>query len=222
MFVVAFTASIANAQQVGTITRLDGSVQIERGAQTLSAALRMPVELHDKLTTAANGWMVITMVDDSSLSLGASSTLTIDESMTVNGVAAPSKVGLLGGRLHTLIAGAMKGSNPSFEVHTPNAVGAVRGTEWDTTYDEEEKKKNCRQNTEFWVEEGTVQTTCGKKSKQVKSGEHALCVCGFWLEDVGVGGFGLPGWIAVGSIIAGGAIIGGGGFNEPGDESPVK
>ena len=226
---VCGAAASALAQNVGTITRLDGTAQIERGGQTLSAANHMAVALHDKITTDANGWVTITMIDDSSLSLGASSTLTIDESMTIGGVAAPSKVGLVTGRLHSVISGAMKGTNPTFEVHTPNAVGAVRGTEWDTTYDENdrERHKDCHQWTEIWVESGVVDEKCGKKDKEIHAGEHALCGCGFWLEDVAAGGFGIPGWIAVGAIVAGGGIIGGtwggGGFGgQPPPESPVK
>ena len=64
------------------------------------------------------------------MQLGASTTLTIDESMVVNGVGAPSKVGLAEGALHSVIKGAMRGSTTTFEVHTPNAVGAVRGTDF--------------------------------------------------------------------------------------------
>ncbi len=55
--------------------------------------------------------------------------------MLVNGVGAPRQVGLLGGELHAVINGAMRGSSTTFEVHTPNAVGAVRGTDFKISYE---------------------------------------------------------------------------------------
>ena len=121
----------ARAQNtVGTITQVNGAASIERAGATIAAAPNTAVMLHDKIITQADASLTITMVDDSSMQLGASTTLTIDESMIVNGVGAPSKVGLAEGTLHSVIKGAMRGSTTTFEVHTPNAVGAVRGTDF--------------------------------------------------------------------------------------------
>jgi hypothetical protein len=80
--------------------------------------------------------VTIGLIDNSLLQLGENGVLTIDDSALVNGVGAPSKVGLLSGKLHALITGAMRGASTTFEVHTPNAVGAVRGTEFDVSYQE--------------------------------------------------------------------------------------
>jgi hypothetical protein len=126
----------AHAQStVGTITQLQGTANIQRAGATIAVVQNMPVSLHDKIVTDANSSLTIGLVDNSSLQLGASSTLTIDDSFLVNGVGAPSKVSLLGGDLHSVIVGAMRGSGTAFEVHTPNAIGAVRGTDFLTHYD---------------------------------------------------------------------------------------
>src|SRR5580658_7720492 len=140
----------AHAQStVGTITQIQGTANIQRAGATIAAATNMPILLHDKISTEANSSLTIGLVDNSSLQLGASSTLTIDNSILVNGVGAPSQVGLLGGHLHSIIVGAMRGSSTTFEVNTPNAIGAVRGTEWDTGYDEDEHEGShgCRKRT---------------------------------------------------------------------------
>ena len=128
--------SPAHAQStVGTITQISGAASIQRSGATIAAAVNMPIMLHDKIITQKDGSLTIGMVDNSSLQLSPSSTITIDESYLVNGVGAPSKVGLLGGTLHAVINGAMRNSAATaFEVHTPNAVGSVRGTDFTVTY----------------------------------------------------------------------------------------
>ena len=120
---------------VGTITQVSGTANILRGGSNLAAAKNMPILLHDRLTTQAGSSVTIGMIDSSSLQLGQNGILTIDDSMLVNGVGAPRQVGLLGGQLHALINGAMRGSSTTFEVHTPNAVGAVRGTDFNISYE---------------------------------------------------------------------------------------
>jgi hypothetical protein len=120
---------------VGTITQVSGNANILRGGSNLAAAKNMPILLHDRLTTQAGSSVTIGMIDNSSLQLGQNGILTIDDSMLVNGVGAPRQVGLLGGQLHALINGAMRGSSTTFEVHTPNAVGAVRGTDFNISYE---------------------------------------------------------------------------------------
>ncbi len=126
----------AHAQNtVGTITQLQGVANIERNGATTPARMNEPVMLHDKIMTGPNASLTIGLVDKSFLQLTASSTLTIDEGVMVNGVGAPSKVGLLAGDLHSVILGAMRSSSTSFEVHTPNAIGAVRGTDFWVHFD---------------------------------------------------------------------------------------
>ena len=120
---------------VGTITQVSGTANILRGSSNLAAAKQMPILLHDRLTTQAGSSITIGMIDNSSLQLGQNGILTIDDSMLVNGVGAPRQVGLLGGELHALINGAMRGSSTTFEVHTPNAIGAVRGTDFNISYE---------------------------------------------------------------------------------------
>ncbi|MDO8430858.1 MAG: FecR family protein [Candidatus Binatus sp.] len=216
---IAITAAIAPAtvwaqpaQNVGTITQLTGSAGVQRGAATLPAAINTPVQLHDRITTQPNSSLTISMIDNSSLQLGAQATLTIDDSMLVSGAAAPSKVGLLGGSLHSLITGAMRGASPTFEVHTPNAVGAVRGTEFDTTYTEGTERpgyKDCRQFTDVAVQDGVVNVSNplnpAAGSQDVHKGQKTTVACGAFAT--GGAGFS-PGFAALGVAGAAGAGAG--------------
>lgn len=229
---IVSAAGAARAQNtVGTITQLQGTANIQRNGATVAAAANMPIMLHDRIVTDANSSLTIGLVDNSSLQLGASSTLTIDESVLVNGVGAPSKVGLLGGSVHSIIVGAMRGSSTTFQVNTPNAIGAVRGTEWDSSYDTEqhEGSPDCFQRTSVDVEGGTVRfcnTATPPECQDVESGHHSEIRCGaFWTGSTGalgtLGGTALGVGLAAG--IGAGIAAGTGTFNgSGGTASPSK
>jgi hypothetical protein len=225
--IVAVVPSARAQNTVGTITQLQGTASIQRNGATIAAAPNLPILLHDRIATDPSGSLTIGLVDNSSLQLGPSSTLTIDDSMLVNGVGAPSRVGLVGGHLHSIIVGAMRGSGTAFQVNTPNAIGAVRGTEWDTDYDEQEKSKGCFQNTKVAVEDGTVlvcNTASPPQCQQVSSGHHTEVRCGaFWLGGPGVGALGAFGAGLLGVGAAGGIGVGiaagAGAFNGPSPSS---
>jgi hypothetical protein len=231
-------ASAAHAQNtVGAVTQLTGTANIQRGGATVAVAQNMPVMLHDRVVTDANASLTIGLVDNSSLQLGPSSTLVIDDSVLVNGVGAPSKVGLLGGDLHSIIVGAMRGSSTTFEVHTPNAIGAVRGTDFQTHTDNNARDgfPNCFQFTDLSVDDGTVQfcnTANPPDCKDIHKGEHSTMACGGFAASSaaaagaagGAAGLGTLGAVVGGVAVATGAGLGaaagagaiGGGNNPPG------
>ncbi|HYL58191.1 MAG TPA: FecR family protein [Candidatus Acidoferrales bacterium] len=235
---IAALSSAAYAQNtVGTVTRIQGIANVQRGASTLAVVPHLPIMLHDRIVTETDASMTITMVDNSSLQLGGGATLTIDESVLVNGVGAPSKVGLFGGSVHSLIAGAMKGSTTTFQIHTPNAVGAVRGTEWDTTYSEgtpRDKYPDCTQFTDVAVQDGTVNISSlqdPNQNEDVHKGKKSTVACGA-LVSGGTSGAGGIGGLGAGATAAGvgaaavGAGVGGaaaaGAFDSSNPKKPKK
>jgi hypothetical protein len=221
MLAIVAVVPAAQAQNtVGTITQIQGTANIQRKGATIAVVPNLPVMLHDQITTDANASLTIGLVDNSSLQLGAASTITIDESVLVNGVGAPSKVGLLNGDLHTVILGAMRGSSTTFEVNTPNAIGAVRGTEWNEHYDTNDHH-GCRKTTKVDVDDGTVQV-CNTENppvcKDIHKGEHTELRCGaFWEGGIGAVGAGAIG-VGLAAGIGVGVAAGAGAFNGPGGQ----
>ncbi len=129
------TCSAVRAQNtVGTVTELAGSAHVERGGSTQPVTSGMPVELKDKFTTDAGAHLTITLSDNSKLDLAEQSTLTIDEQVVGAGGPQTTKVSLLGGHLQSLVTKALRGTAPSFEVKTPNAIAGVRGTNFGVAY----------------------------------------------------------------------------------------
>lgn len=156
--VVWLAPSIARAQQVvGTVTQLVGSAQIQRGTANLPVAQGTAVELHDRVATAARSTATVTLTSGSTLTLYYNTSLVFDQA-----VVGPARGGSTGLRL---LEGAMRSVVPalvqtqSFEIHTPNATAAVRGTDFDTSYFEGTVRpgyEGCQRYTDVKVREGVV------------------------------------------------------------------
>jgi len=117
---------------VGTLSRVQGTAIVERGGRKLTALKAMPLMIGDKLQTSGGADLKIALTDGSQLTLSESTTLVIDQSV-IGPAGANSSISLLGGKLRSVIAKRL-GDAPIFEVHTPNAVAGVRGTDFETAY----------------------------------------------------------------------------------------
>ncbi len=130
---MAFLAGRAMAQApVGTLIGVTGNATVKRGPQTIIASRAMPLMIGDKLQTSGGAELKIALSDGSQLTLAESSVLVIDRSV-IGPTSANSSINLLGGKLRSVIAKRL-GNAPIFEVHTPNAVAGVRGTDFETAY----------------------------------------------------------------------------------------
>lgn len=128
--------SIACAQQiVGTVSQLSGTAQIQRGGATISVAQGIAIELNDRLTTSVNSSATATLANGTTLTLAEHTNLTFDQNVAASGVR-KTELNLVEGGLRSIVS--VLQPTETFEVHTPNAVAAVRGTDFDTTYIEEE------------------------------------------------------------------------------------
>ncbi|MFZ0888540.1 MAG: FecR family protein [Candidatus Binataceae bacterium] len=159
----------------GSVTSTQGDCRLKRASATLQPVAGMPVEFGDRLETGANGRVVVTLADQSRLELAESSSITVDQ---------PTRVSLFSGLVHAVVRFAATGGGPTFQVSTPNAVAAVRGTKWDTSYQEGVERPRfagCKQFTDVTVAEGTVEvsnpTATGAAPLAVTPGHHATVPC---------------------------------------------
>jgi len=150
----------AIAQTVaGSFQSVNGPVQIQRsGGATIGAAAGVGVNVGDRIVTGPNGHAVIVLNDQSRLEVGPASSITLDEFTMTGGVTA-TRVSLFSGVLRSLVNGASGGARADYEVHTPNAVAAVRGTKFDTAYSENVIRpgyQGCERYTDVSVYQGVV------------------------------------------------------------------
>jgi ferric-dicitrate binding protein FerR (iron transport regulator) len=157
LLLVGLASLVALAQNtVGTITDLAGSAHVTRGGATQAVTNGMAVELKDQFTTDPGAHLTITLNDNSKLDLSEQSTLVIDEQVLGAGGPQTTRVSLLGGHLQSLVSKALRGSAPSFEVKTPNAIAGVRGTNFSVVFRESSPVCGAEPTSDVAVAEGTV------------------------------------------------------------------
>ena len=153
----------------GSFYSVSGQVQIQRaGGATIGAAAGVGVNVGDRIVTGANGHAVIMLNDQSRLELGPASSITLDE-FTITGGATSTRVSLFSGVLRSLVNAASGGAPANYQVHTPNAVAAVRGTKFDTAYTENVIRpgyQGCEQYTDVSVYQGTVNLAPDRDSQR--------------------------------------------------------
>jgi hypothetical protein len=127
---VAF-ASVAHAAEIGQIKVSKGTVTVERDGQSRAGDAGLRLQASDVVKTGANGSVGITMSDNSLLSLGPNSVLSLDryefDSTTHRGAFDAS---LRNGSMAVVSGSIAKQSPDAMTVRTPFAVLGVRGTEF--------------------------------------------------------------------------------------------
>jgi hypothetical protein len=130
-------AVTAVASDIGQIKVSKGDVSIERGGQTLQAAIGARVQTSDVIKTGGDGSVGITMSDNSLLSAGPNSVVSLDrfafDSATNQGKFDTS---LRRGSLSVVSGRIAKQSPDAMTVRTPSAILGVRGTEFVVSVDD--------------------------------------------------------------------------------------
>ena len=123
--------AVAGADNAGHIKVAKGTVQIERGGHRLAASVGDAVQTGDVVMTGMDGSVGITLLDNSLLSAGPNSVLSIDrfafDSTTHQG---GFEASLRKGTLAVVSGKLAKQSPDAMKVKTPAAVLGVRGTEF--------------------------------------------------------------------------------------------
>ncbi len=119
------------AAEIGQIKTAKGQVTIERQGKTTPAVVGTRLQTSDRVRTGADGSVGITMDDDSLLSAGPYSELSLDQYMfdaTTN--QGRFDASLNKGTLAVISGRIAKQSPDAMTVRTPTAILGVRGTEF--------------------------------------------------------------------------------------------
>ena len=127
----ALFAASAGAVEIGQIKIATGQVTVERKGDALPGRVGMRLEAADVLKTGADGSVGITMADNSLLSAGPNSILSLDRF----DFDPTSNQGRFDAQLQkgslAVISGRMAKQSPdAMTVRTPSAILGVRGTEF--------------------------------------------------------------------------------------------
>jgi len=121
----------AHAADIGQIKVAKGQVTIERGGQAILATPGARLQAGDVLKTGADGSVGLTMSDNSLLSAGPNSILSLDryeyDSTTSQG---QFDTTLTKGSLAVISGRIAKQSPEAMKVRTPASILGIRGTEF--------------------------------------------------------------------------------------------
>lgn len=106
-----------------------GARLIAPGSAAVPAEAGAPVEEGTQVVTGDDGYVTIRLADGSTLRVQAGSHAQVTQARAVGAAGHRSALRVLGGRLESLVT-QVKGGSPRFEVRTPQAAIAVRGTEF--------------------------------------------------------------------------------------------
>ena len=124
-------AAAGDDGSIGTVKVAKGGVNILRGGQKLVAVPGAALQVADRVVTASDGAVGITLRDNTLLSAGPNSSLSLDrfvfDSTTHAGVMDTS---LKRGTLSVVSGKIAKQSPESVRFSTPNTTLGVRGTEF--------------------------------------------------------------------------------------------
>ena len=128
--VCAFGAAFAN-DEAGTLKTVKGAVTIERGSQRLPAAVGGSVMAKDRVMTGADSAVGITLRDNTMLSAGPNSTLSLDKfAFNPTTHAGEIDATLKRGTLAVISGKVAKSSADTVTFRTPTVSLGVRGTEF--------------------------------------------------------------------------------------------
>jgi hypothetical protein len=134
-------AANALAADIGLVKVSKGTVQIQRGAETLPVKVGTPLQAADVVVTGADGSAGITFTDNSLVSVGPNSVFAIEKYHFDSTTHAGQFEGnLRQGRLAAVSGKMVKQSPESMKIRTPSAIMGVRGTEFVVQVDEPAKK----------------------------------------------------------------------------------
>jgi FecR protein len=121
--------AFGQAPMTSQVTDVSGAVQIQRGTTTLIATPGMQLQVGDRIVTGSDGLAKVLFSDGSTLEIADSSNLVIDQHF-----ATTTHLSVSVGRVRAFVNRTIGASTPEFEVHTPNAVAAARGTLFDVGF----------------------------------------------------------------------------------------
>ena len=128
---IASAASAADLDAAGTVKTSQGSVSIDRAGRALPAVPSTPVFAGDRVRTGADGYVGITLRDDTRLTAGPQSTLLItDFQFYANTNAGSLVASLLKGTFSVVTGLIAKHSPQKVEFTTPTMTLSIRGTEF--------------------------------------------------------------------------------------------
>jgi hypothetical protein len=124
--VVAFGAA---AEDAGQIKTAQGNAQIERDGQRIVAVPGIHIRQSDSIVTGDDGTVGVTLADNSLLSIGPNTVMSLDEyAFDTTTHEGKMDASLKKGTLAVISGKLVKQTPGAMRIHTPASIMGVRGT----------------------------------------------------------------------------------------------
>ncbi len=128
IFMISVSYSVAYAESVGTIIDVSGGAWSSRDGTKTLLRHKTPVFVTDIITTDYDGKVEILFNDDTSLAIGANSSIRIDDFVFDTGEKASFAVSAIKGVSRVITGKVVEQNREGFTVKTPLATVGIRGT----------------------------------------------------------------------------------------------
>ncbi len=123
LFIVIVLSGVALAKDdVGTVVAIRGRAIIDRDKKAIEAKIKDSIFLNDTVSTKEASRAKMLFIEDSVLTLGEKSKVVIKEFVYSKDKRGRSIFNLIDGKMRAIVG------KTNFEVHTPTAVAAARGS----------------------------------------------------------------------------------------------
>ncbi len=129
----AIPVNAAASGPVGSVKEIRGTVELTRSGRKTVPTESSDVYLNDQFTTGLSSSASIALIGGNQLEVGPSSSITIDQVEIGPAPAAGTMIGLVTGRLRSIVH-AIGAGGTGFGVRTANAVCGVRGTDFNVRF----------------------------------------------------------------------------------------
>jgi hypothetical protein len=119
---IGFSDNTFAKDEVGSVIALKGKAMIDRDRKSIEAKVKDGILLNDIVSTLQASRVKMFFIDDSVLTLGEKTKVSIKEFVYSKEKGGTSIINLIDGKLRAVVG------KTNFEVHTPTAVAAARGT----------------------------------------------------------------------------------------------
>lgn len=152
--------------QVGVMVVAQGTGMVIRNNKTLNAKIGLKVFMKDYIETGSDGKIKVKFIDDNIMNLTPNSKITIEQ-MVFDPAKGNNKtmLNLIYGKVRSTVKQSYNGEN-YYHVKTPTAIAGVRGTDFVTSFLENESEKKVE--TKVETISGLVELNDANKKQQVK------------------------------------------------------
>ncbi len=160
LFLFVFASFLQASQKIGMVVAIKDDSWIQRDGKKVDLKIKSPIYLNDKIFTDESGRVQILFDDDTSLSVGSSSSIMIDNFVFNTNKKSQFSAKVFKGISRVITGQIVEQNREGFKLQTPLTVVGIRGTILATQVEEDREKFYLQQ-----IKDGNIVAISHKNGK---------------------------------------------------------